>query len=249
MTLPQGFSWDPALKMGRETAALNAQVWPSYLLCESDLPEPGLKFEITHEEWTKRFPVWGIRRDLNGELAAFANAALVTAAPEGDLPADGWTYAIRSAGSSDEKNCLCLLSATVSPTARGLGLAHILVERAKEAARELGFQMMIAPVRPTLKHQFPFATMKDYVVRKKESGELFDPWLNLHQRAGGELANICPESVKIRASIAKWKEWTGLPISQSGERLLPQGLVPLKVDLHRNLGVYCEPNVWFRYRL
>lgn len=247
--LPDGFSWDPDLKLGKETAALSAQVWPNYLISESDLPEPGLKFEITRQELARRFPVWGIRRDDTGELAAFANGAQLAVDFSKPLPDGGWQQAIRSAGSNAKPNALCLLVATVQPTLRGLGLSRLLINRAKLAARESGFEFMIAPVRPTLKTEMPFSSMADYILKRTEDGEIYDPWIRMHVKCGGELLNVCSESVRIRATLKKWREWTGLPLVASGDRVLPQGLVPLKVDTYKNVGTYCEPNVWVRYRL
>jgi hypothetical protein len=250
IVLPKGFRWDPSLKLGHETSALSARVWPNYLISESDLPEAGLKFEISREELARRFPVWGIRRDDTNELVAFANGVLCSIdLSQKELPVEGWQFAIQSAGSGDERNCLCLLVANVDPTVRGFGFSQILINRAKLATLELGFDTMIAPVRPTLKHESPFTSMKDYLSRRNEKNEIYDPWVNTHVRLGGEILNICSESVTIRASLAKWREWTGLPLLTSGERILPQGLVPLKIDTHRNIGVYSEPNVWLRYTL
>jgi hypothetical protein len=183
-------------------------------------------------------------------LVAFANGVqLAVDLSEPFLPDSGWRFAIQSAGSGEPRNCLCLLVANVDPTARGLGFSQILIERAKQATRELGFDTMIAPVRPTLKHKSPFTPMKDYVLRRAENGEIFDPWINMHVKSGGRIVNICPESVRVRATLKKWREWTGLPLQSSGDRVLPHGLVPLKVDTLKNVGTYCEPNIWVRYSL
>ena len=236
--------------MGRETAALTAQVWPNYMVADSDLPEPGLKFAISPDEFARRFPVWGIRHDQTGALVAFLNAVLLHVdLTTVLLPDAGWTFAIQTAGQPSEPNCLCLLAANVSPSGRGAGLSRLLIERAKQATRELGFSTMIAPVRPTLKAGFPFTAMTDYVQRRRENGEIFDPWLNLHIQSGGQIANVCSHSVRVRATLAKWREWTGLPLTTSGDQILPQGLAPLKVDTHRNIGTYIEPGVWLRYSL
>jgi GNAT superfamily N-acetyltransferase len=250
MLLPDGYHWDDQLQLGRETAQLTARVWPKFLVAESDLPQPGLKFQISAEEFQRRFPLWGIRRNCNRQLVAFANAAQVTADLERDeLPATGWQYAIRAASESHESNCLCLLVANVDPAERGLGLAHILINRVKQATREMGFKDLIAPLRPTLKHRAPFAPTSAYLNQRSESGGHYDTWINLHVRSGGQIVNVCSQSVQVRATLNKWREWTGLPLNRSGDHVLPDGLVPLKVDLYRNLGEYSEPGVWVRYAL
>ncbi len=242
LSLPQGYRWDDSLKQGDETARLSSLVWPNYLILESDIPEPGLKFEISEAEFMRRFPVWGIRRSESGELVAYMNAVQLSVdLSADDLPDSGWRFAIQSAGSKQKPNCLCLLVANVDPNARGLGLSQLLINRAKQATLDLGFDTMIAPVRPTLKHNSPLISMKEYISKQT------DPWINMHCKSGGRIANICSESVLIKASLPKWREWTGLPLLTAGEKLLPGGLAPLRVDIEKNIGTYCEPNVWIRY--
>jgi GNAT superfamily N-acetyltransferase len=245
--LQQGFYWDDQLKLGAETSALNSLIWPNYLVLDSDIPEPDLKFKISKEEWLRRFPAWGIRREGSGELVAYINAVQVTA--ETRLPDSGWRYAIQNGSSTEAPNCLCLLVANIHPDVRGQGFSSLLLERAKQGARELGFDQMIAPVRPTLKHQFPFVSMSEYALKKTPEGSVFDPWIRVHIQAGAVISGICGESTLVRASLAKWREWTGLSLLTSGEQLLPTGLVPLKIDTYRDMGTYCEPGVWVRYFL
>lgn len=248
--LPPGLRWDDELHMGRETAALTARVWPRFLTAPSDLPEPGLKFEISAAEYRRRFPVWGVRREVTTQLVAFAHAvqlAVDVAAPT--LPEDGWTFAIRAAAGRAAPNCLCLLLANVDPSARGMGLASILIERAKLQACHLGFHTLIAPVRPTRKHAVPHMPIEDYLAQRTAQGEMADPWLATHARAGAQVVNVCARSVQVRASLHKWREWTAQPLAEDGAHVLDGGLTPLKVDLEAGIGTYIEPNIWMRYTL
>jgi GNAT superfamily N-acetyltransferase len=246
--LPVGFFWDEELQLGRETAELGALLWPNYLIEDSDIPDPSMRLEITREELAKRFPVWGIRRESDRRLVAYANAALVAVDERrSDLPEEGWRFAIAAGGRREKPNALCLLVANVDPEARGYGLAPLLIERAKQAAKDLGLAQMVAPVRPMLKHEHPFAAMSEYVQRLSQDAEAYDPWIRVHRKAGGQQANVCASSVEIKASLKKWRQWTGLQLTQSGDVVVPKGLVPLKVDSHRGIGVYREPGVWFRY--
>jgi GNAT superfamily N-acetyltransferase len=248
--LPAGYHWDDRLKLGRETAFLTALVWPAYLASDSDIPDPGLKFEISREEFARRFPAWGIRRDDTNELVAYANAAQLYVDLSDDfLPDTGFTFAIQSAASKAQPNCLCLLVANVDPKARGLGFSQALINRAKLACLELGFETMIAPVRPTLKHSLPLTSMGDYIFKRTSNGEIYDPWIKMHVNSGAQMVNVCADSIRVQATLGKWREWTGLPLEKSGEQLLPGGLVPLRVDVHNNLATYSEPNVWVRYEL
>ena len=82
-----------------------------------------------------------------------------------------------------------------------------------------------------------------------ENGNIFDPWIKIHLKSGGKITNICTQSVHIKASLSKWREWTQLSFPQSGDYEIPQGLVPLSVDREKNLATYTEPNVWMRYRI
>lgn len=248
ISLPPGYSWDNSLQQGRETSQLTALLWPPYLVGQSDIPEPGLKFEITREEFARRFPVWGVRRDSDQKLVAYLNAVLLHAdlsSPE--LPDDGWTFAIRAAAAATPPNCLCLLAANVHPDARGLGFSRVLIERAKQAARDLGFTTVIAPVRPTLKHRFAELSMADYVAKRSDDGKAYDPWLRIHEESGGQVTNVCGNSVRIEATLPLWRRWTNHPLDRSGAYELPDGLAPLHVDIASHRGVYVEPNVWVRY--
>ena len=139
--------------------------------------------------------------------------------------------------------------ANVEPAVRGLNLAQILIERAKQEARNLGYSNMIAPVRPTRKHLWPLTSMAEYIEKRGDDGEIFDPWLRQHLHSDARLRNVCPESVRIRASLGKWREWTGLKIENSAKQILPGGLSPLEVNQEKNLGEYCEPNVWIEYKV
>ncbi len=239
VSLPSGFYWDEQLQLGAETAALTARVWPVYLVEDSDRPEPGLRLEITEAELARRFPVWGIRRADTGALAAYINAAVIRADLEASqLPDQGWRFAIQAAVKAETPNCLCLLVANVDPASRGAGLSACLLERAKAETRGRGLDTLIAPVRPL---------RKDWAPGQSEADS--DPWINLHLRAGGEVVNVCAESVRVEASLGLWRRWTGLGLGASGEYELDGARGPLVVDHVAGIGVYREPNVWVRYRL
>jgi len=248
--LQAGFYWDDGLQFSEETSALTELVWPHFLIAESDMPDDELSFEISEQELARRCPVWGIREVSSDRLVAFITAVQLYMDPAQEvLPNDGWNFAARAVGLSEKPNCLCLLAANVHPEFRGNGFATLLIERAKSEALKQGFTRLIAPVRPTLKHEFAGISMEDYVAKTTETGEIFDPWIKLHVKSGGRVANICWESVRVQASLRKWREWTGLPLLDSGKYQIDEGLVPLEVSVPRNVATYTEPNVWVRYEL
>ncbi|HEY8270415.1 MAG TPA: hypothetical protein VIG33_05960 [Pseudobdellovibrionaceae bacterium] len=250
LQLPQQFEWDFNVLSGDETTSLMKKVWPRYLIEESDLQEAPPSTELTDAELFRRFPMWGIRSKTDQKLVAFASAVLIPMdLTKKTLPDEGWQSAIQAYFSKFEANCLCLLSANVDPDFRKLRFSYFLLERAKELARSFGFNDVIAPVRPSQKDQFPSMPMIEYLEKQSDAGEIFDPWLRAHKNLGGEILNVCSQSVVIKATLSKWREWTGEALHQSGELLLPKGLVPLKVDVDANIGIYCEPNVWVHYRL
>ena len=248
--LPQGFAWDLNVTSSTETAELTEKVWPRYLTEESDLKDAPPQTKLSDAELFRRYCMWGIRSTNDHKLVALASAVHVPIdVSKSVLPDKGWHAAIEAYYSEFEPNCFCLLSANVDPDYRQLKFSYALLEQAKELAQGFGFRTMIAPVRPSIKEQFSNISIEEYLDKRSDSGEFFDPWLRTHLNLGGEILNICSQSVAIKATLAKWREWTGQELKESGEYLLPMGLVPLKVDTDANRGIYCEPNVWVRYRL
>ncbi len=244
------FFWDEQFQLGEESTLLTQLTWPNYLVEPSDIPEPSLEFSISEAELLRRMPTWGIRRKGDGTLIANASAVLISADVKSDaLPAAGWRFAMEAFGKNEKPNCLCLLAANIHPAYRRQGLAALLLKKGKEIASSRGLDYMIGPVRPTAKSEFPELSMTEYLIKKNEAGETYDPWLRLHLRLGAELLNICEQSVIIQASAEKWREWTKQKLTSSGKYTLPQGLAPLDLDISKNLGIYKEPNVWVRYTL
>lgn len=249
--LPNGFSWAADIELGSpEVYRLSQAAWPRFLLEESDSPDPLLKFQISVVEFKERFKVYGIRHDSSGELVAFVQAVHVEIdVTKPELPDLGWRFSIQNASVKSHKNSMSLVEASIDSKFRGFGLSKCLIAKVKEEARKQGFQQLIAPVRPILKGQFLEESMESYCLRKTPDGRLFDPWLRTHVEAGATLSNICHNSVCVKASLPRWRDWTGLPLSQSGPHPIPGGLAPLHVNVEINNGVYTEPNVWVKYEV
>ena len=106
---------------------------------------------------------------------------------------------------------------------------------------------MIAPVRPTLKEQYPLIPIERYVAWRREDGAHFDPWLRVHERVGGEIVAAAPESMLIEAPVTEWEEWTGMRFPEDGTYVFPGALAPLEVK--GGSGRHVEPNVWVRHRV
>ena len=249
--LPEGFSWAENVALGTpEVYRLSQISWPRFLLEESDIPDPILKFQISLEDLKEKFKVFGIRHNSSSLLVAFIQAVHVEIDPEAKvLPDLGWRFSIQNASQSSRKNALSLVEASIDPAFRGHGLSKILIERVKYEARLRKFSQLIAPVRPTLKARFPTESAELYCRRKDSDSRIFDPWLRVHVEAGAVITNICHNSVCVKATLDKWHEWTGLRFSSSGPMLVDGGLMPVTVDTGANIGIYTEPNVWVKYSL
>ncbi|PKA02780.1 hypothetical protein CH375_20900, partial [Leptospira ellisii] len=137
----------------------------------------------------------------------------------------------------------------ILPKFRGVGLSSLLLAELKRNAAAYGIRDLFACVRPNEKWKFPFMTMQEYLTRKREDGYSSDPWIRVHEKAGGEYVRVEERSMYITGSVEDWEHWTGMKFSVSGEFPVPEGLVPIRIDREKNLGEYSEPNVWFRHSI
>jgi hypothetical protein len=149
------------------------------------------------------------------------------------------------AGPREEPDVLSALVAIVDPGRQGEGLSASIVEGMRRVAAAAGFRELIAPVRPTWKERYPLIPLERYAHWRRDDGLPFDPWIRLHVRLGAELAEICPESMRVTGTVAEWEEWTGLRFPAEGDYVVPGALVPVRFE--EGIGVYVEPNVWMRH--
>ena len=143
-----------------------------------------------------------------------------------------------------EPNTLCALLISVPTSARGGGVSGDALRAMVEIARRHGLANLIAPVRPSWKERYPIAPIERYAGWRRGDGLLFDPWLRVHERAGGEVLRPEPQSLRITGAVAEWEEWTELPFPETGEYVFPGGLATLDLDREQDVGRYWEPNVW-----
>ena len=159
-----------------------------------------------------------------------------------DLP-PGWDDIFpRAFESGREPTALFALAISVLPEHQGSRLSSVVLNAMRDAARHAGLRELAAPVRPTLKAQYPLISIERYMEWRREDGSHFDPWLRLHERVGGRIVAAAPKSMTIEAPAADWEEWTGMPIPEDGDYLIPGGLAPLEV--RDGIGRHVEPNVW-----
>jgi hypothetical protein len=166
-----------------------------------------------------------------------------------DLPA-GIDGAIARAFDDDsEPNTLCALLISVPRSVRSRGVSADALRAMIDIARRHRFAKLIAPVRPSWKERYPITPIERYARWRREDGLLFDPWLRVHERLGGEILRPEPNSLRITGTVAEWEEWTELAYPESGKYVFPGGLATLEVDREQDVGRYWEPNVWMRHEV
>ncbi|MDI2130703.1 GNAT family N-acetyltransferase [Yinghuangia seranimata] len=159
-----------------------------------------------------------------------------------------WAFTDRRRGA--EPDLVSAIEIAIRPDQQGSGLSGRLLRAMRENARAHGFREVVAPVRPSGKHEEPHTPMGEYAFRVREHDGLpHDPWLRVHARAGASVEKVAPASMVIAGSLAQWREWTGLPFDATGEVLVPGALAPVRCDAAADSAVYVEPNVWMRHPL
>jgi GNAT superfamily N-acetyltransferase len=164
-----------------------------------------------------------------------------------DLPdgVDGVVRRVFEAGG--EPTTLSALVAVVDPRYQGRGLSTLVIDGMRALAGEHGLDALLAPVRPTLKANHPQTPMEDYLGWRRADGQLFDPWLRVHERLGGEILGVCPGSLVVEGTVSEWEEWTGMAFPDSESYVVEGALVPVEIDRAQDVGRYVEPNVWMRH--
>jgi GNAT superfamily N-acetyltransferase len=222
-------------------------VWPEFMhhdpVCNRLFGR--VRTELEHLQ----FFAWEDEQDV---LAAEGNTVPFSwnSEPE-SLPEEGLDAALEAAfaDGAPEPNVLCALQIMVSPSHQGQGLSRRMIERMATVARDNGFEALLAPVRPSLKHLYPLAPIERYIAWRRPDGTLVDPWLRTHERLGGEILKVAPRSMTIPGTVAEWEEWAGMVFPESGTYVVPGALVPVGIDRDRDQGFYVEPNVWMVHRL
>jgi GNAT superfamily N-acetyltransferase len=148
-----------------------------------------------------------------------------------------------------EPTTLSAVAAVVDPRHQGRGLSRLVIEGMRTAAARAGLDALVAPVRPTLKERYPLAPMERYIEWRRDDGQLYDPWLRVHERLGAEIIGVCPGALIVEGTVAEWEEWTGMGLPDSGAYVVEGALVPVEIDRDTDSGRYVEPNVWMRHSL
>lgn len=168
-----------------------------------------------------------------------------------DLPA-GYTDAIIRAVEGREQgvqaDTFIICAAIVAGRLTGRGLAGKALAALRDAAVEAGLTRVIAPVRPTLKQQYPLTPVEDFMAWTRPDGTALDPWIRTHQRMGAAILAAAPASQTMTGTVSEWEEWAGIALPSSGDYVIPRGLGVLRIDREADQGTYVEPNIWMRHR-
>jgi hypothetical protein len=68
-----------------------------------------------------------------------------------------------------------------------------------------------------------------FVEWRRADGTHFDPWIRTHERVGGAIIALAPQSMVIEAPVSDWEEWTSLRLPEGGTYVVDGMLAPLEV--------------------
>jgi hypothetical protein len=168
-----------------------------------------------------------------------------------DLPAgytDATIRAVENREQGTAPDTLVICGAVVARRLTGRGLAGTILAALRDTAVAAGLTRVIAPVRPTLKQQYPLTPVETFMTWTRPDGTALDPWIRTHQRMGATILAAAPESQTMTGTVGEWEEWSGIALPSSGDYVIPKGLSVLHVDHAADLGTYVEPNIWMRHR-
>ena len=131
--------------------------------------------------------------------------------------------------------------------ARGSGVSEHIMLAYKDLARSKGLNAVNAPIRPTLKPQYPLAPIERYIQWLRDDGSNFDPWIRMQERIGAKFVEVTHDSTVITGSVAEWEAWTDMRFPETGEYIISGGHAPLYINGENDTGRYAEPHVWYTY--
>ncbi len=186
-----------------------------------------------------------------GYPVAVANCVPLCVTDIDDLPPEGWDWVVETAAARKPgvpANMLGALAISVPVVHRAKGYARTMIEALVALAAIRGLDGLIAPVRPSAKADHPRVSIEDYITWTDSNGRPFDPWLRSHMAAGGRLVGPCSRSMVVEEHVGFWESWSRQSFAASGRYEVDGALVPVEIDLDRQLGRYEEPNVWVAYQ-
>lgn len=223
--------------------------WPTFMLQDKSIIENWDHLYTMFPEYQ-----FGLFEKDTDRLIAFGNSMpVVWGGKLSELP-DGGIDWVTVAGIEDfragrKPNFQCALQIVIAKDCLGQGLSKKAVAAMKGIGQQNGLTNLIAPVRPNMKHRYPLTPMENYITWQNGDGLPYDNWLRVHVRLGGKIIKVCPMSMFMEGTVGDWEKWTEMIFPESGQYVIPNGLVPIEIDREADRGTYTEPNVWISHTL
>ena len=144
-------------------------------------------------------------------------------------------------------NTLSVMAVAVRHDFRGHGLSSLVLTELRRRARADGLTSVIAPVRPTLKANYPLTPMATFARWRRTDGQHLDPWIATHERLGATILAPAEKSMVVTGTVAQWESWTQMAFPESGAYVVPGALDLVIIDHAIDAGIYLEPNLWMQH--
>ncbi len=228
-----------------EARRLKGSVWPEFMFHDAVADRLWNRLEGTFADYQT---IW---LDADDQVVAVGNTVpLVWDGAIDHLPAgwdDAFERAVAGYDAGRAPTTLCAIQATVDRSRQGQGLSRMVLRGMRHCAAQAGLTALIAPVRPTLKCQYPLTPLERYIQWTQPDGSPFDPWLRTHWRLGAHIVKVADPSMLIESTIAEWEAWTQMHFPETGPYIVPGALNPIEIDVEADQGRYTEPNVWMQH--
>ncbi|MBD3401547.1 GNAT family N-acetyltransferase [candidate division GN15 bacterium] len=229
-------------------------------LADAAWPEFMMHDRLVNRYWMRlyeEFPEYQfvLMDDQSERVLAMGNTVPLACADDvSSLPDGGVDWILteafeKSTASAHDGHCQFALQIVVDPGLRGRALSGAAVRAMIAIGKQQDCASLYAPVRPNQKHLYPLTPMERYIEWTNDDGLPFDAWMRVHARLGARTLGVCHESMRIEGTVGQWEDWIGMRLPDSGEYVIPLALVPIRIDRHRDEGLYIEPNVWMQHSL
>ncbi len=158
----------------------------------------------------------------------------------------GWDWALETAASQFTAgfplNTLCGLSVTVFSEFQGNGVGRAILLEMIRTAKERNYLQLIVPARPTGYTRNCKFSFREYAFSIRSDGLPVDRWLRTHVRCGGQIIEVCDQSMTILGTQEQWEQWTLSTIPKEGQFWPAGALAPIRQHLESEPLEYVEPN-------
>ena len=144
-------------------------------------------------------------------------------------------------------NAFVILGGSIAPCYKTNGLSKYLLKAMKELCLRQGICTLLAPVRPSAKHNFPSMCTEEYIKLTDSDGRVLDPWLRMHLAEGARVLHIASNFQRVEANINDWSELVDSELLREQHVVVPLANELLSIDHKAGMGVLSESNIWIIY--